>query len=169
MARKENPNLDIPLSEQEIWLVRMIISAIVGSFLIIAINYMQIPESVPIHFNGAGKPDAWGPKAMLWILPVIMGLVIFLLLRVSRKPAKLNFPYEVPAEKAPHIYRKARLSLRLMGLVTALMTLYISWKSIQIAFGEASGLGKWFLPVFLFAMGAAFIPMLFPGRQDSSA
>ncbi len=105
MARKENPNLDIPLSEQEIWLVRMIISAIVGSFLIIAINYMQIPESVPIHFNGAGKPDAWGPKAMLWILPVIMGLVIFLLLRVSRKPAKLNFPYEVPAEKAPHIYQ----------------------------------------------------------------
>lgn len=169
MSQDKKLKFELPLSDLEIWLARIAIILIVVSFLIIGINYTQIPGTVPVHFNGAGKPDSWGHKAMLWILPVAMALVNFFITYISKKPAKFNYPYKITPENAENVYRKTRLSILLMAVVTALMTIYISWRSIQIAFGEATGLGMWFLPVFLIAMGAAFIPMLFPGKQDSSA
>lgn len=168
MSQDKKLKFDLPLSDLEIWLGRIAIILIALSLLIIGINYTQIPETVPTHFNGAGEPDAWGHKATLWILPVTMTPVMFLLLWVSRKPSKFNYPYEVTPERAAQIYRKARLSLRLMALVTTLMTLYISWRSVQIAIGEATQLGSWFLPAFLIILGACFIPTLFPGKGQSS-
>ena len=39
------------------------------------INYNSIPEQVPIHFNIKGEIDAYGPKASVLLLPIVMFIV----------------------------------------------------------------------------------------------
>jgi uncharacterized membrane protein len=48
----------------------------------------DLPESIPTHFDINGKPDAWGKKESIFILPVVMGgmsLFVYLLLTNIRK------------------------------------------------------------------------------------
>ena len=40
--------------------------------LLIAAEYHRLPEQVAIHFNAAGEPDNYAPKAFLFALPVLM-------------------------------------------------------------------------------------------------
>jgi uncharacterized membrane protein len=57
---------------------------IVVCFLLIAAaaiatvaNYADLPASVPVHWDIAGRPDGYGPRAMLWLLgPVLMGAML---------------------------------------------------------------------------------------------
>jgi uncharacterized membrane protein len=48
----------------------------------------DLPDSIPTHFDINGKPDAWGKKGSIFILPLVMGgmsLFVYLLLTNIRK------------------------------------------------------------------------------------
>lgn len=65
-------------------------------FLVIFIPlyfYGKLPETIPIHFNFAGEPDAYGNKLYLLVLPVL-ALVMFVLMSVIPK-LNLNYNYSV--------------------------------------------------------------------------
>ena len=40
--------------------------------LLVAVEFDRLPEQVAIHFNTAGEPDNYAPKALLFFLPVLM-------------------------------------------------------------------------------------------------
>lgn len=46
------------------------------------INYKKLPETIPTHFDIEGKPDGFGPRYFIFLLPIV-GTLIF---------AFLNFP-----------------------------------------------------------------------------
>jgi uncharacterized membrane protein len=54
-----------------------------------------LPARVPTHFNAAGRPDAWGSAAALWLLPAIAAILYLLMTWVARHPAAFNFPVRV--------------------------------------------------------------------------
>jgi uncharacterized membrane protein len=43
----------------------IILFAFTGAF------YGRLPESIPTHWNIQGKPDAYGPRATVWVMPVL--------------------------------------------------------------------------------------------------
>lgn len=43
----------------------------------------QLPQSLVMHLDAAGIPDAWGPPSVLWRLPIIAGMSLLMNLIVA--------------------------------------------------------------------------------------
>ena len=70
---------------------------IIGWFTLLTIwvftitSYSNLPETIPIHFNGAGKADGFGNKINILILPFI-ATILFVSITVANKfPHVFNF------------------------------------------------------------------------------
>lgn len=50
---------------------------IVMAAIAIATKYADLPAAVPVHWNFNGRPDGYGPRAMVWLLgPGLMGIML---------------------------------------------------------------------------------------------
>jgi uncharacterized membrane protein len=59
------------------WVLDLLGAALIGGmFLLTALYYPYLPERVPTHFGFNGRPDQWGPRWTIWLLPVV-GVVIW--------------------------------------------------------------------------------------------
>jgi uncharacterized membrane protein len=120
--------------------------AIAAQILMIALAWDTLPADVPRHYGLSGQPDAYAGKAILWSLPII-SLFLWGLLTAAGYLArvKLKRPNSGPTAETGAV----------KSLVTALkaeiglLFLYIIWRTLAVARGDASGLGPLFLPLFL--------------------
>jgi len=124
-------------------------------FLLIAIPafyYNQLPDKVPTHFDAAGNPDDYGSKQMIWLLPVI-GIFLFAVLhQVTKYPHTFNYLKAITEDNALRQYTLASRLMRALNLVVCSMFCYITWQSVQVALARATGLGHFFLIIFLAIM-----------------
>lgn len=108
-----------------------------------------LPQKIPSHFNAAGAVDGWDGKGSLLFLP-ILGAVFYVSLTVlERFPKIYNFPFNITEENAGCEYQIAREMLVFMKAEILIVFAYIQWAMVEAAKGGNSGLGLWFLPVFL--------------------
>ncbi|MGB3800938.1 MAG: SdpI family protein, partial [Lewinella sp.] len=136
--RKENVS-------QILWIIVAI------PFLYLAFIYADLPAEVPIRFGPDGQPVAYGPKAILWILPIVGPLLIAIIYSFvlpeatfSRRPRKLWW-----------------MILLTTGFLSALMV-YIIWGTSR---GELVSMQFMFL-LFggLFVVIGNFMPVIPPNR-----
>lgn len=117
-----------------------------------AASYGALPERIPMHFNAAGEPDGFGGKKMIWLLPAI-GLVSYLgMTLMNRYPHTFNYLVKITEENARYHYRTATRMINTLKAVIMALFAYIHYMTIQVALGKMTGLGPWFLPVFLVAV-----------------
>ncbi len=130
------------------WALELIsAAALLLQWGLVSVAFLDLPAEVPKHFDAAGQPDAWGPRIMVWLLPIINLAVYGLLGFVSRKPHVSNLPIEVTPRNADRIYRLVRFqTVWLKAFITGLLA-YMSWRTIEKAQGSDIGLGSAFLPV----------------------
>lgn len=154
------PVLDIPMTPlQQMMIVAGAIGVIVG-FGIVARYWPDLPQTIPTHFNGLGKPDGWGGKSSLLAVPII-GLVLYAMMMVlSRFPQIYNFPVTITEENAADQYQMARTLVIWLGTFIPWMFTYLGWMSVQNAMQKAEGLGGWFLPATLVVCFAPLIVYL---------
>jgi uncharacterized membrane protein len=120
-------------------------------------SWGTLPKSIPSHFNAAGVPDAWGGKSSLLLLP-IMGLVMYTMLTIiERFPKIFNFPFEITEKNARYEYQTAREMLVCIKAEMLLIFGYIQWDSVEVAKGTHTGLGSWFLTIFLVLLAVTMI------------
>jgi uncharacterized membrane protein len=160
MKEPENgprPRLKLKLSSHD-YVIEFLGISFLMILIAIPIFYNdQLPEKVPIHFNAAGMPDGFGGKPSLFILPAT-GLFMYILLTVlTAFPHIYNFPVTITPENAEVQYRLATRLLRVLKAVILILFSFISWMSVRTAAGNAEGLGKIFLPVFLFLISGIII------------
>jgi hypothetical protein len=126
--------------------------AILAPFVYLAFNWSGMPGSVPMHFGMTGKPDGWGPRWTLFLLPVTAVVVVSLLTFGKRFPSHFNYPVKVTAENRE---RQQRLGLELldeMRFVVAVMLGYISIQQMRTALNLTNGLGVWTMLLIVAAM-----------------
>lgn len=116
-------------------------------------SYPRLPERIPVHFDLTGKPDRWGGRWMIFLLPLIGTQICavdwYIINRLSGTP-------QMPlAMLAP---------LHFLTLELALLFAYINWRMTEVAFGRAEGLGVWFLLVVLLVILGTVGWMLAAGR-----
>jgi uncharacterized membrane protein len=133
------------------WLAEMI--AVVGLILGVALPvcyWSMLPERVPSHFGVSGQPNAWSARGFVWLLPAVTVVVYLLLTLVSLIPPRYyNYPWRITAENAPRQVRIVRRLLCVLKAELVWLFAYLTWQTIRVALGQASGLGDAFLPVTL--------------------
>ncbi|MEL6140029.1 MAG: SdpI family protein [Bacteroidota bacterium] len=87
-------------------------------FVYLLATYGDLPANIPIHYNTRGEADRWGHKAILWIFPILVVLVMLLMARLvpqldrDGKLAQMGKKYEW-------------LSIVIVGAIAAIMTYFI--------------------------------------------
>ena len=148
---KKTTRPKIKLSRSAIdWLTDIIAFALLVLLIAIQVmNYGNLPDTIPTHFNAAGQPDGYGGKGTLWLLPAT-GMFMYLMMTVIEQfPQIYNYPVEITATNAERQYGIATRLIRILKTLILLVFTFLSYKTIETATGKASGLGKAFLPVFL--------------------
>lgn len=99
------------------------------------IQYPDMPDALPIHWDAAGEPDAWRPKSIGWAFgPLLIGAVMiagFLLINRWMATRQVS----VPSERQAYALTFAYLNLYIVAL--------FSWTSIMA--WRALSPGPWFL------------------------
>jgi uncharacterized membrane protein len=122
------------------------------------LNYSNLPDTIPIHYNSLGQADNYGNKATIFMLPVI-GTILFVGISILNKyPHILNYPTNITTDNARQQYANATRMIRYLKFAIVLIFSLIVFKTLQTATGKSDGLGTWFLPL---ALGLTFIPMTF--------
>lgn len=106
-------------------------------------HYSSLPDSIPTHYNIAGRPDRYGKKTSLLLLPLI-GTVLFAIITLLNKyPHIFNYPGKITETNASLQYASATRLLRVLKLGILVTFTLIAWKTIATATGQANGIGWW--------------------------
>lgn len=109
----------------------------------------DLPDELPKHFNLTGEADSYGGPGIIWSLP-ITGLILYIgMTLLNRFPHLINYPVKVTADVADRMYQIGTGTVRVLKLLVILSFVYINYQTIRIGLNEASGLGRFYLPVFL--------------------
>lgn len=87
--------------------------------------YPQLPPEIPTHFGVSGRPDEWGPKMAIFLLPGLSALVYMLLLGLPRiDPFRRNY------ERFSHIYEYME------AVILAMFTLFYVLTLVAVFFSR---------------------------------
>ena len=132
---------------------------ILGCFVFLALNYQDLPDSLPRHFGADGVPDAYGGKGIIWVLPVI-GLVLYIVVGlISHVPGLINLPFRTAPEQSDFYQRRYSRMIRILNVAMVCIFAFLTFQSAQIGFGNQSQLPQYFsLVAFTMLLG---IPLIF--------
>lgn len=154
----ERPKLKIVLT------ITDAIIELVGWFLIVAVwgftlsNYQSLPNTIPIHYNGAGVADGFGDKWIILTLPFLATVIFIGLTVLNKYPHIFNYPTEITKDNALSQYRNATRLIRYLKVIIVVIFGLIAYQTISQANGLSEGLGVWFLPL---TIGLVFMPIIF--------
>ncbi len=128
------------------------IIALVGLVILWAVTIIyfgKLPESIPIHFNATGQPDGFAGKIFIWLLPILGIMVYAGMTLASRNTKYINYPGKITAENQERVYTNIIRMARVLKVAVVAGFIWIQWGMIKTALGMATGLGPYFLPIFL--------------------
>ncbi len=123
---------------------------------LVASSYAGLPAEIPTHFDLRGHADDWGGKGSIAILPSLSLALYLLMTAVSAaiilaKDAKslINLPARdkaaISQARAEELRRFLARSLLVMKTLLAGLMAYGVWMTMEVARGQADGLGPWSL------------------------
>ncbi|MEY8022144.1 hypothetical protein AB8P51_15000 [Muriicola sp. SD30] len=133
---------------------------LVGSVAIILIYSSQLPEKLPIYFNTPLKDsDGFGNKSLLWELPIILGIIVFIIYKLSQYPWIFNYPIKIKPENAEYNYKLSSQMLRVLGFAISFTCFSLTLTSILNGLGYYEELASYLSP---FIIGLLFgIPIVY--------
>ncbi len=160
------PLSPLPLGKKERFQVALVLVGLAGMWALALYAYASFPRQVPVHFNFSGRPDRFGSRNEILILPLAFSLAPIILLLavrfrfilVNRFPFLINLPAFYirlhrlsPEEQSVWLNRYFELLLTLNVTLTGYL-LILEW---GILWGTArGGLPWWFLT---FTIGGAVL------------
>lgn len=125
---------------------------IIGIFLYLIVNWGNIPDKIPGHYDFAGNVDRWGNKSELWICPIITVILYIGLSIIEKFPQIWNTGVEVTEKNREQVYGILRnMLVTLKGIMVAVFVF------ITVYSKSAKPMPIWFLPVFLILVFGAII------------
>ena len=107
-----------------------------------------LPAQIPLHFDGAGVPDRWGPASVAnwfmlpfiatWLTAMIGGITAFMPALARSWPAIVNVPQKrrwmaLPLEARIRTIAPVRWMLSLVGLLANGLFVWILWGTRWVA------------------------------------
>ncbi|MEM5565553.1 DUF1648 domain-containing protein [Psychroserpens sp. AS72] len=158
--KTNRPKVKVPFEPLDIVVDLISVTLYILMIVYTVINYGDLADTIPTHFNGKGEADGFGDKVYVWILPII-GVFTFVLLFVLNKyPHIHNYMVNITEENALKNYRFSTRIIRFTNLFVAIIFACIQYMMVEQGKGNTTEFGSWFLysiigisvilPIFLF-------------------
>lgn len=137
------------------------IFVVLASFVLPAINYSSLPDSLPRHFGSDGQPDAYGSKGIIWVLPTV-GFILYLTIGlIGNVLGWINLPFNSDPEKIDFFQSKYSRMIRIINVIMVCLFSYVTYNTIEIGLGNQTQLPTYFISLFLiFLIGICLIYVL---------
>ena len=123
-----------------------------GLVVYLLINWSDIPDKIPGHYNAMGEVDRWGNKGELLFLPIIGWIMYIGITVLQHFPQVWNTGVTVTEEN------KARIYPILKNIIGTTKLLVVGvFVILDINSALAKSLPIWFLPIFLVLMFGSII------------
>ncbi|MEN6420027.1 MAG: DUF1648 domain-containing protein [Clostridiaceae bacterium] len=135
----------------------------IGTIVYLIVMWKSIPDTIPAHYNAAGEVNRWGDKSELIFLPILGGMLYFLITLIQQFPAAWNTAVTVTEQNRERVYQ---ILGNLIG-TTKLMMLAV-FSSLTVLSSLGLSLPIWYLGVFLvllFGAIAFFLVQLSKEKQ----
>ena len=156
----ERPKIKIPFQSIDFVIELASITILSLMWVHLILEFGNLPDSIPSHFNAAGEPNDYSDKLFLWFLPAIATVMFIGLFILNRFPHLHNYMVNITQENALRQYRFGTRVLRTVNFLCVLMFAYINYQIILGAENNASSLGMGFvitvvgtsilLPIFIY-------------------
>ena len=156
----KRPKLKVPFQNIDIVIELASITILLLMWMHLIMDYSNLPEIIPSHFNAKGQPDDFNNKTFLWFLPLLSTVMYVGLFVLNRFPHLHNYMVNITEDNAMTQYRFSTRILRVVNFLCVLMFAYINYHIIVGAKNNASELGLGFtitvvsvsivLPIFIF-------------------
>jgi uncharacterized membrane protein len=143
------PKLSIVWTTLDKCLFASSIIILLAIWIFVVVVYAQLPNTIPIHFGASGKPDGYGGKSFLFLLPAIATILFVLLSALNKFPHVFNYAQSITAANAYKLYSSATRMLRWVSLAVVILIGYIVVLIYLNIIGLANGLGIWFVPIII--------------------
>jgi uncharacterized membrane protein len=150
------PKIQVQLSKFDKALESISVGVLVAMICLSIYAFFTLSDIIPTHFNSSGKPDDYGGKATILILPLVISIIYFGLSKLNQYPHIFNYATVITEANAAYQYQLATRLIRMMKLALLLIFTIIILMAYLTAIGISEGLGFWFLP---FAVGLIIIPL----------
>jgi len=122
-------------------------------------NYLNLPETIPVHFDLKGRPDGYGGKLTLLILPMLTTVLWAGLFILNRLPHIFNFPVKITPENAHRQYKLATRFIRVTNLTLVLIFFVVEGIMVYSA-GQAEFHPAFSVLLILFILMFSMVPMI---------
>lgn len=143
------PKLEIQPSPVDMAVEIMAVAGLVVHAIMLAHFWPMIPHTVATHFGANGKPDGWGPKNTMLMLPVLSVVIWGVFTVLNRFPHIFNYPVRLTPENAERQYKIATSVIRWLKMEIIWVFILLNYESILVSLGKARGLDYsiWFVVV----------------------
>ena len=157
----KRPRIQIKLTPTDYLIEIVGAIGMVGLILFPVYFFNDLPSQIPKHFNALGQVDSYGPRVIIWLLPVI-GLLLYAALTLLNKfPFAFNYPTKVTDDNAERLYTLGTRTIRLLKTIVVLSFFFLNFKTIEIALNKSTEIGKFYLPVFLAVLTISIGTMMY--------
>lgn len=156
METRPKIKIELTATEKVLELAGWILIAAV--WLLTITNYNDLPEIIPVHYNGAGQADGFGEKSTIWTLPLIATILFVGMTVLNKFPHIFNYPVKITKENALSQYIGATRLMRYLKLIIVALLGFITFKTIQSTHEQAEGVGIYLLPL---TIALTIIPLIY--------
>ncbi|TYP73672.1 DUF1648 domain-containing protein [Aquimarina intermedia] len=158
MTQTARPKIQISLTnlDKSIEVVAAILLMII--WILPLSTYPDLPEIIPIHYNGLGKADEFGHKGNIFLGPSLALICYIGIMLLVRKPHIFNYPKTITNENALKNYTLATRLIRVVKLTIVVVFTLVVLTTLQKATGTIDDLGAWLFPV---SLGVMFISIAY--------
>ena len=121
----KRPRIELHLTQTDMVLEILGWVAIVGIWTLTLINYFELPEIIPTHYNGAGKADGFGNKANILTLPIVSTILFVGMTILNKYPHVFNYQSEITADLIDSILDHGICNLPLLSESAELHRIFI--------------------------------------------
>lgn len=129
---------------------------LLGNWIFSVYVYPELPEKIPVHFDGAGEADRYGPKITYLVLPVLAAILFGVMTFIDRYPRLIEYAKSITGEGERSDFPAARHLMQVMKIAVMIVLVTIQVLTYTTVSGRTEGLGKWFLP---FTLAIIFLPV----------
>ena len=139
------PKIEFKLTKLEKFLEIMGYLTLAARWLSVIINYFDLPDQIPIHFNGVGKADDYRGKNSIFIFPIICTFLFLVVSLRGNNPEDFIYKVKITEENREALYRNQLNFIRVSKIMVSSLFLLISMKTTQLSKSGSEELGIGFL------------------------
>lgn len=145
----KRPKINVPLLPFDLWVDRFSFLIFFLIWLYTIVNFANLPDTIPLHFDAKGNADGFGSKQNVWLLLGLMTLLFVGIHILGKHPHLHSYTVAITEENALKNYRFSSRILRIVNFFDLLLFAYIIKKTVTFNDKEIIQPDSWFLPIVL--------------------